>query len=80
MTISTQESFTALKAVHWYVENIYGQEINLSSRNAIKKYFMFVKEHNDMTLEIYWNDFAVQHNRSVNNGKMVPFINHQHAI
>lgn len=80
MTPNTQESFFALKAVHWYVENIYGQDINLNSQDAIEEHFIFVKEHNDAILETYWNDFVLQHNQSVGNQKMIPFINHQDSV
>jgi len=80
MTPNTHESFIALKAVHWYVESIYGQDINLSSNDAIEEHFMFVKEHNDVTLETYWNDFVLRHNRSVDQQKKIPFINHQDSL
>ena len=80
MTLHTQESINALKAIHWYVENIYGQDINLSNRNTVKEHFKFVKEHNDMTLETYWNDFAQRHNRSVETQEMLPFINHKNSV
>lgn len=80
MTPNTQESSIALQAVHWYVENIYGQDVNLCSLNTIEEHFKFVIEHNDSTLQSFWNDFALRHNHSADEDQLIPLISHKHSV